>query len=570
MSAVQIRLFGPDGALLPARPNRAGALPGGGRRPQALTTGSTVAYDAADRQGQHMAAWSPYLWSPDGELNLYRDTIVSRVRDLVRNDGWASGAVTRILDNCIGWNFRPISKPDYRALQHQTGLKTFDHAWAKEYGRAVDAHWRAWADDPGRYCDAARNMTFSQMAGVAFRHLIVDGDALALLPYLSNRIGPGRARYGTAVQLIDPDRLSNPQLSFDKQSFRGGVEIDEWGAAVAYWIRRAHQGDWWAAGDSMTWDRIPRESSWGRPAVVHFFEATRAGQHRGGAGVFTPVLQRLKMLIKYDGTELDAAIINAIFAAYVESPFDPSLVKQAMGDDDQREIDEDLGLAPYQAERLEFHKLHGPLLGGARVPVLFPGEKINTVTAARPASNFSAFEGAMLRNVAQGLGLSAQQVSNDWSDVNYSSARAAMLEAWKTLTRRRHEFGVGFASPVRSAWQEECHEIERLPLPKGAPEFFEARGAYGRCRWMGPGRGWIDPVAEKQGAIMGLDGCLSTLEDELADQGLDYEEVLEQRKHELRLLDEMGIPRPEWAGQLIGVDQSQMTADQVAKKPEAV
>jgi hypothetical protein len=28
------------------------------------------------------------------------------------------------------------------------------------------------------------------------------------------------------------------------------------------------------------------------------------------------------------------------------------------------------------------------------------------------------------------------QFSNDWSDTNYSSARGALLEAWKTMSRR--------------------------------------------------------------------------------------------------------------------------------------
>jgi capsid protein len=38
-----------------------------------------------------LANWQPALWSPDNEINIYRDRIVSRMRDLVRNDGWASG-----------------------------------------------------------------------------------------------------------------------------------------------------------------------------------------------------------------------------------------------------------------------------------------------------------------------------------------------------------------------------------------------------------------------------------------------------------------------------------------------
>ena len=548
MSENPVRLLGPDGAPLPPPRSRARALAGGsghyGGPP----------FDAADLYGQHMAAWTPMLWSPDSELNPYRDRIVSRIRDIVKNDGWASGIVTRILDNAVGPNLRPIAKPDHKFLANYSGNKAFDHVWALEFSRALDANWRSWAHDIGKYCDASRNQTFGQMMRTAFRHKLIDGDALSVVAWIPERVGRGRARYCTAIQLVDPDRLSNPQLRFDQQSLRGGVEIDEWGAAAFYHIRRAHAGDWFSAAESLTWDRLPRETSWGRPIIVHDFDAERASQHRGGAGIFAPVLQKLKMLVKYDGTELDSAIINSIFAAYVESPFDREMVGEALDDGEH--------LNTYQQGRKEFHDETKIALGNARIPILFPGEKINTVSAERPASNFSAFESAVIRNVATGVGLSAQQVSNDWSDVNYSSARGAMLEAWKTLWRRRHDFSDSFAGPVRGAWLEESMEIDDLPLPNGVvPEFAECRNAYARCRWLGPPVGWLNPVDERTGAVIGMDAGFQTLEDVCAEQGLDYEEVLEQRAHEIKMFDDLGIPRPEWSGQV--------AVSRIVAKPEA-
>lgn len=544
-------ILGPDGNPMQRRPSKARALSGGNGRY------SGPPYDAADIVSQHMAGWSPYLGSPDAELNIYRDRIVSRARDAVRNDGWASGAVTRILDNAIGANLRPIAKPDHVFLAHFTGNKAFDHVWAKEFARALEAHWRTWAvTDLGRYCDASRNMSFGQMARLGFRHKLIDGDALAVMQWIPERVGRGAARYCTAIQIVDPDRLSNPQMQFDQKIMRGGVEIDKYGAAVAYHIRKAHQGDWFSAMESLTWERVERETAWGRPKVVLDYDGDRATQHRGGAGIFTAVLQRLKMLIKYDGSELDAAIINAIFAAYIESPFDHEMTAEAFDDGEK--------LGFYQQGRKDFHEGEKSLtLGGARIPILFPGEKMATIDATRPTENFAPFEAAMLRNVAAATGLSAQQVSNDWSDVNYSSARGALLEAWKTLHRRRHDFAEGFCAPIRACWLEESFEIDDLPLPTNAPDFASCRGAYSRARWMGPGKGWIDPVHEAGAAIMRMDGALSTLEDECAEQGLEFEEVLEQRKYEIELFKKYGIPTPEWAGQMF-------TATQAAKKPEAV
>ncbi len=504
-----------------------------------------VPYDAADSNSDQLANWQPALWSPDNEINIYRDRIVSRMRDLTRNDGWASGIITRVLDNAVGANYRPIFKPDYRMLKLQTGNSAFDATWADEYGKVIEAHWRSWANDPGRYCDVERKQTVSQMIRLGFRHKLLDGDALAVLQYRPDRLGAGKGRYATTVQIIDPDRLSNPQQNFDMPNVRGGVEIDSDGAPIAYHVREAHVGDWWSGAKTMSWQRIKRETDWGRPIVVHDFDHERGAQHRG-MGILAPIVQRLKMLIKYDESELEAAVLNAIFGAYIESPYDSQMVSSALGDGGDLTGDE---LSAYQTQRTEYYQdKRLNLQNGARIPHLFPNEKIVTLSAARPTSNFNGFESAVLRNIAAATGLSTQQVTQDWSDVNYSSARAAMLEAWKTLTRRRDDFAVGFAQPIASAFVEEIHDIEHLPLPLNAPDFLDAKAAYCRARWMGPGRGWIDPVSEKKGSILGMNAGLSTLEMEAAENaGEDWEEMLDQRAREIDAFKDRGIPLPEWA-----------------------
>ncbi|WP_413535057.1 phage portal protein [Rahnella inusitata] len=543
MKSGDVRILGPNGRPLPPSTRRASMLNGSGRVP----------YDAADSFSDAMANWQPALWSPDNEVNIYRDRIVSRVRDMARNDGWASGSVTRILDNAVGANFRPIAKVDYRALSMQTGLKAFDAKWADEYGRAVEAAWRTWANDPGRYCDVERKKTVSQMLRLAFRHKLVDGDALAVLQYRTDRLGHGRARYATTIQIIDPDRLSNPQQVFDMLNIRGGVEIDDDGVPVAYHIRKAHMGDWWSAEKTMTWERVRRETAWGRPIVVHDFDGDRAAQHRGSS-IFTPIVQRLKMLIKYDEVELEASILNAVFGAYVTSPYDPRLFEDGLRDD----------VLDYQDMRTDFHNDNRlSLQSGARIPILAPGENITSVNATRPVSNFVAFESAALRNCAAALGISTQQLTQDWSDVNYSSARSAMLEAWKTLTRRRDDFASGFAQPIFSSFIEELHDLGEVPLPAGAPEFLAAKAAYCRAQWMGPGRGWVDPVAEKKGAILGMDSGMSTLEMEVSENvGEDWEELLDQRAREVEAFKDRGLPVPSWA-------QADTFAPQTIKDPEA-
>lgn len=517
--------------------------------------GNSAPYDAGHVGGSHMSTWQPYLGSPDTELNPWRDRIVSRVRDLVRNDGWASGGVSRILDATVGANFRLIPTPDYRALAAISGA-AFDAVWAKEFRSQAQALWRTWAEDHGRWSDASRNLTITQIFRLAFRHKLIDGDSVAILLNLPERRGVGRARYSTTVQLVDPDRLSNPFLTFDMKHLRGGVEIDDFGAAVAYHFRKAHQGDWYDAARAFEWERVERETRWGRPIVVHDFDQDRAGQHRGGAGIFTPVLERMRMLARYDSTELDAAIVNAIFGAYFVSPFDHEIAAEALGGGSD--------VSKYQDQRADFHNENRINLAGVRIPSLFPGEDIKAIGETRPNNSFEAFESAMLRNVASAIGLSAPQLTQNWSEVNYSSARAALLEAWKTLARRRDDFARGFCDPIYGAWLEEAMMRDELPLPADAPLFIEARSSYSRCRWIGPGRGWIDPVKEKQGAILGMDAALTTLEMEAAEQGMDWEENLDQRAIEVEEFKRRGLKLPQWAGK-----DDATEAAQKPEKPEA-
>lgn len=564
-----VSLLGPDGMQLPQRPP---AMPiGGGRsapRPSALNGVSNTPYDAADNYSDQMAGWYPFLWSPDAETSqFWRDRMVSRARDMERNDGWARGGITRILDNVIGAEFRPISKPDYRALAYYTGNKAFDAVWADEYGKAIDACWRTWAgDDVSKYCDTAQCLTMSQLLWVAMRHKIVDGDALAVLQYRPEAIAPGRARYATSVQLVDPDRLSNPQLQFDASTFRGGVEVDAYGAPVGYWIRKAHQGDWFNAGKSQTWDYLPRTTPWGRPVVVHDFDHHRASQHHGAVGLLTPIMQRLKMLTKYDSVELEAAIINAVFAAYIKSPYDPQMVEQlAAGPEPET-------LGPYQDMRNTFWHSKRLNIGGARLSPLAPGEEIGTVSSSRPSAGYEPFSVAVLRHIASGLGVTYEQLSGDFSRTNYSSFRGATNEALKTFNRRSKSFESGFAMPIRAAFLEEVMDVEDIPLPAGAPSFMEFRAAYTKCMWLRPGRGWVDPVAERQGAILGMNAGMSTLEREVAENtGEDWEEVVDQVAVERRRFAALGLPPLPIVAALTDDGSGKESGDKpsVPKKPEA-
>ncbi|TPE47235.1 phage portal protein [Amaricoccus solimangrovi] len=521
-------------SLLPSRP-RAGAVAVGGQG---------AAYLAGDRTSEAMVNWHAPLRAPDAEYLRDRDQIVARARDITRNNGWAAGAAVREVDAVIGSAFRPLSKPNWRAL----GL---DEGWARDWKEAVEAHWQLDAEDPRRYLDASRQLSISQLFGMAYRSYMIDGDAVGVIGWEEDR--PVR----TTLRVVDPDLLCNPMGLADDATLRGGVEIDANGASMAYHLRNAHPGTSWASTEALSWTRFAREHAWGRPIVLHYFDKHRDGQTRGVSRL-APIMEKLRMEDQYGRVELQAAVLNAILAVFVKSPMDPEAITDLLSENGG-------AWDAYNAERSAYYDDKGAVrMGGAKIPHLYPGEEIGVVDSARPSAQFGEFQSAVLRHIAAGTGQSYEQVAQDWSKVNYSSARAALIEIWRGLTARRANFSGGFCQPFFMAWLEEKWDAGLLPMPRRAPDFHEAWAAYARAKWIGPGKGFVDPVKEAQAAAMRVALGLSTLEDEAAELGgADLTENLAQIRREIAAMPDGCLhPMQESFAKLLG------TPEQRAPEPE--
>jgi lambda family phage portal protein len=532
-------LLGPDGAPLSVAQRRASAFG---------SYGVGRAYRGASLTDPDLATWTHSNPAPQVAHAADSRILSARIHDLARNDGWASGGVARIVDSVVGANWRLASKPNARAL----GI---DADAASEFADALEAKWREWADNIDFCCDAGGRFTFGGLLALAFRHRCWDGEALAAIDWR-----PSGYAYATCINVIHPDRLSNPNDTPDAYHLRGGVELDDHGAPVAYHIRGAHPGEAYFANLKLwTWERVERRTPWGRARVVHAFEPQAAGQFRG-VSPLAPILKKIRMLGRYDEVELQAAILNAVLAAFITSPYDGNQIAQAMSGDDGE-------LTKYQESRLDWHDKAPISLPGVKVNFLATGEDVKLTSPNHPNSVFEAFERTVLRNIATAIGVSYEQLSMDWSQVNYSSARAGLLEIWRGFTARKDNFASQFVQPIYAAVVEEMLDRGDIRLPKGAPSFYEAKTAWCSAKWIGPARGWVDPQKEALAAIARIEGGLSTLEDEAAEQGKDWVELLQQQARENRMREELGLASPMLTQAM--VKATQMTEEEPAKADPA-
>ncbi|RLA52440.1 MAG: phage portal protein, partial [Gammaproteobacteria bacterium] len=172
------------------------------------------------------------------------------------------------------------------------------------------------------------------------------------------------------------------------------------------------------------------------------------------------------------------------------------------------------------------------------------GTKLNLQGTAGQAGVGDGFEKSLLRNLAAGAGISYEQLARDYSETNYSSARAAMLESWKFFLSRRHIGPGRFASHTYSLWLEEAMARDELPMPAGASEtFWDYKNAFSTSTWHGAGRGQIDQLKETQASVLKISSGLSTWEKEMGDlHGEDWREIFEQQARELKLREELELP----------------------------
>jgi lambda family phage portal protein len=482
------------------------------------------AYAGASRTRKQLSNWQPIRQPADSELLPSYDLLVARSRDLDRNNGVASGAFQSLQDNTVGIGLRLSASPDYRALGRDIG-------WAEDWSRQVESLWATWANTTA--CDVAGKMTFATMTQVVFRLSLQCGEALALPLWLER----GDTPFRTCLQLVETDRLSNPNFVPSSLNLRGGIEMDDYGRPLAYhvmkqmnwpgydmWTYGLGYGSWLGFGVT-EWERIPAETPSGRKRVIHVFGQDRVDQTRGKP-ILTPIIEQFRMLDSYQRTELQSSIVNSLVAGVIETPMDPAGIAEMMGGDPNA----------YLQTKGEYRV---QLEGGTFIP-LYPGDKMTPFVPARPAPQFSNFCETVLRQIGTALGMPYELVLKDFSKTNYSSARAALLEAWRFFINRRTWLSTYWAGPIYKLWLEEAVNAGMVD----APDFYNNMPFYLKAKWIGPGRGWIDPVKEAQAAQIRMDSLVSTLEVECAEQGLDWNDVLEQRALEMERMKQLNLVPP--------------------------
>ena len=451
----------------------------------------TSQYYRGSETGRLMADWilsgqtSPD--APDYELDMIR----GRSRDLNRNDPVAAGATETLSVNVIGSGLSPQSalRADFLGVSEDR---------AEVLRKQAENIWQSWK----LTADAANRLTFDEIQFLAMRKIIEDGEIFAVPSWADEPWRP----LSRVIELAESDRVVS-----DEDGFSYGIKLGARGQPLAYSFQST------ADDGTTTYKVIEARDKDGRPKVLHVFPSKRVGQVRG-VPYFAPVLQYFKHLGDYLEAEVVGARVAACLAVFVTKNEAWMGSVGNMSEQDSATNDRLQTLEPGLVSYLE------------------QGEGINVVDPKRPSTAFQPFVEGILRLIGVSLGLPYELLLKDFSKTNYSSARAALLEAWRHFLGWRGWFSTKFCQPCYELVLEEAYLRGKFD----APDFYQNKSEYCRTRWIGPARGWVDPVKEVEASRKAIDFGLSTLAEEVAGQGRDWEEVLEQISRENQRIDELG------------------------------
>jgi lambda family phage portal protein len=490
--------------------------------------------DATTSGNGEISLWRPALASADHAILKDARILRARARDLVRNNPLAKNAVRMQRDSVSGSGLKLSLKIDWRTL----GM---DIEAASEWQDHATRMWEAYAEGSDFAADARRQLTFSQLFMLCDTTDFVDGEALAVIEMKPSALG-----YQTCLSLIDVDRLTTPDGRIDSQILRAGVERDVFGEPIAYHIRESHPHDVTVSLNGWTWKRVPRATVWGRPIVMHSYDHARPEMTRG-VSEFASAIAPMKMLQQYADTELHSAIAQAAVAAVIKTELDWTSAMTVLGGKDKGFATgnplSDLAGAQ-MAQAAEYAKKREITFQGVEIPHLLPNESIDVIRPTHPNSNFSDFESAFVRHLAAGLGVEAHELGKNYREVNYSSARAALLAVWRTYLTRRHRLVNQIAMPFFGAWLEEAIWLGTVPLPPGITDFQAAKPFLVRGTFVAWGKPMIDPMKERQAQQLSVQMGAETLEEIAANDGKNWRDLVDQNAYERAYYRKLGLPHP--------------------------
>lgn len=435
-------------------------------------------YEAAGN-GRRTSSWNKSTADADGASRSALVPLRGLSRDLRRNNSWARRGVEVITSNTVG-----------------EGIEAKAVTKDKDLALTSMALWKEWSTSTS--CDFDGRLDFKGLQRLAM-DAVVEGGEVLILKEAANRADglPVPLR----IRILEPDFIDTRKdgIMSSGAKIRQGIELDGQGRRVAYWLYKHHPG---ATGFSSTTSlesvRIPASD------VIHIYRVDRAGQMRGVPWLCTAIA-RLNDFTDYEDAKLMQAKVQALFSAFVS---DMDGQAKSLGEEDE-DNDELETIEPGQVQYLK------------------PGQEVTFPNP--PTATLGNFSLDQLRAISAGLGVTYEDLSGDYSQVNFSSARMGRIAHQRNLKRWRRELVIGLL----------CKGVWKWVMEMGAG--LNDWPSVPSSAWTSPAMPMIAPDKEGRAIQSLVRGGFMTLNEAIRERGEDPETHLQEISDTNQRLDDLEI-----------------------------
>lgn len=447
-------------------------------RAKLMTLDTHVRKFEAATKGRRGGSFTPVSDSVNQEINADLPELRKRSRSLYFNNPYAKKIPRIIANNVIGTGIMPTHLPLNAADAEK--LKLF---------------WTSWAEKTT--CDFNDKLTFYGLQKLVMRTVVISGDCLVVKRQVKAEISP----IGIQVQVLDPIFLDT---SKDEDKGKGyitkGLEYDSEGKLIGYWLFDRHPSE-----------RQAKSSFIKAADVIHVYEVDMPGQDRGLPFNSASMLKQ-KDLDDYEDAELLSKKVAACFSVFVQA----SATSETQTNDVVENIEP------------------------GSVQYLNSGE---TVSFAQPPQNssYESFTKTQHRAVAAGNGVTYEQLTGDYSNVNFSSGRMGWLEFQRNVETWQWDMMV----------PQFCDRVYRwfVDAVKMAPQGISSNAEV-NVSWTAPRREMIDPKSEIGAMKDSVRSGFTTWDEVVKSFGYNPDELFNQLKKDFEKFKAAGLMF-EWAPALM-------------------
>lgn len=330
----------------------------------------------------------------------------------------------------------------------------------------------------------------------------VDGETFGIL----TKRKPKKSPVQLGLKVVEAEMVATPWQKMQlMKAYVDGMELDSDGDPSLFYVLKSHPGDNYSS-IMMEYDEIPADS------VLHWYKNERPQQHRGIPEI-TSALPLFSQLRRYTLAVLAAAETAADFAGvlYTDSP---------------------AGQEAAAGEAFDIVNLEKRMF-----TTLPDGWKLGQTEAEQPTTTYKEFKNELLNEIARCLNMPFNIAACNSSNYNYSSGRLDHQTYYKSIRIEQADVTDIVLDRIFDAFIDEAILMSEFRDKIRSIKEFDHT-------WFWDGLEHVDPVKEASAQEIRLKNNVTTLEDEWAKDGYDYEDRLIQRGKEIKMLTDLGIPQP--------------------------